>query len=581
MSIPQSIIDEIAERADMIAIIGRYVQLKRAGSRYVANCPFHNERTPSFSVDPDRGFWYCFGCKEGGTVFNFLMKIEGMGFPEAAQKLAAEVGVEIPQESGPSQDTEKKRGYELLERVCALYGKILLADDEGLSGREYLKKRRISKSIAQKFRLGFAPANGRAFWKTLKDAGFSEAEAQRCGILNQRSRELLSGRLIFPICDYRGRVIAMGGRRLVDDNSPKYINFPETKWYSKRHSLYGLNVARAQISKENRCVVTEGYLDVIAMHQVGIGCCVASLGTALTPEQAELLKKYTGQVILAYDGDEAGVNAVVKGNAVLEEAGLQVMTVSFPEGEDPDSLARRGGREAIERVLDNKCGIVKFQMEHLLKRIDVSTPEGKENFIRAIMPFIAKIRNTVRREAYLQELEYYIGDVSLSVLRRSLQRASVKQQAPAYEAGVGLNSVRRWIDLSPEERLLNLCTLHPEWLGELEAVFDIKEIGDGELAEIFGRIAALKDRRAPVKTAELLRPGDPVSLQERIYRLFAVEAPESERDDAEKLALDIADKYRKKRLAVLRPQVLLELKKGTPPDRIPDFEEYKRLLSEQ
>ncbi|MBQ7501212.1 DNA primase [bacterium] len=580
MRIPESTINEIAERADMIAIMSRYLQLRRVGSRYVASCPFHNERTPSFHVDPDRGFWHCFGCKESGNIFSFLMKSEGMGFYEAVQKLAAEVGVELPLEYAPSQDTEKKRGYELLNRVCELYGKILLAGEEGGAGREYLKKRRISRSIAEKFRLGYAPPNGAAFWKTLKEAGFSEAEAQRCGVLNQRSRELLGGRLIFPICDFRGRVIAMGGRRIVEDNSPKYINFPETKWYSKRHHLYGLNVARGQISRENRAIVTEGYLDVIAMHQVGIGCCVATLGTALTPEQADLCKKYTGQVILAYDGDDAGINAVIKGNAVLEEAGLQVMTVSFPEGEDPDSLARKGGREAIEKVLAESCGIVKFEMNHQLNKFDVSTPEGKEGFVKAVMPFIAKIRNPVRREAYLRELEYYVGELSLSALRRSLQKAAPNGQGVSSPAGISLSSARRWIDLSSEERLLSLCSLHPEWAADLQNLLDISLIEDAELAEIFGRIWAMKDRHKPIMTVELFGAEDPMSLQERVYRLFAVEAPESELDDAKKLALDIVDKYRKKRLAILRPQVLLALKKGTPPDQVPNFEEYKRLLSE-
>ncbi len=555
----------------MLSVMSRYLQLKRAGGHYVALCPFHSEKTPSFSVDPDRGFWYCFGCKEGGDVFKFIMKMEGMGFPEAVKKLADEVGVTLQFESGAAQqESERQRGLKLLDRAASYFSQVLLERPEGQAGREYLKKRHISRATAENFRLGYAPGNSEPLLKLLERAGFTVDEAVNCGLLVHGSRGLrglLDGRLIFPICDFQGRVLAMGGRAL-GDGLPKYINFSETFLYSKRRCLYGLNLARGQISREDRAIVVEGYLDVISMHQVGVKCCVASLGTALTAEQAQLLKRYAGQVILAYDGDSAGANAIVKGNAVLEEAGLQVMTVKLPAGEDPDSLARKG-KEAVEAAFANKIGIVQFQIERQLQSIDVSTPEGKEDFLKKLLPFVERIQDPVRRDAYIRELSYYTGfsETKLHWRLRGVGSGAAPVQVP-----------RRQRIYSESEQLLGLCTAHPDWIGELEKIISPDMIEDVELRPLFEKLwKTWSSCKGPIRIDELLEGEGSAQLQERLTEILAHDRFDSTFEDMQKLAEAIRETGLKKRLETLRLQVLQGLNNGTLTTSDDVYVEYTNL----
>ena len=545
------------------------MQLKRAGSRYVALCPFHNEKTPSFSVDPDRGFWYCFGCKQGGDVFKFLMQIEGMGFPEAVQKLADETGVEIKREEGDTQaDTARRRSLELMNRVCEYYSHVLFGLPEGAAGRAYLQKRRISKALAEKFRLGFAPVSSSGFFKVLHDAGFTDEEAETCGVLVRGrfgERELLSGRLIFPICDFQGRVIAMGGRSLGNE-LPKYVNSPETPLYSKRKHLYGLNVARGQISRSDLAIVTEGYFDVISMHQAGFGSCVASLGTALTPEQARLLKRYASQAVLAYDGDNAGANAIIKGNAVLEEAGMQVTAVKFPEGEDPDSLALKG-HEAVQSLLDSRAGIVQFQIDRKLKEIDVSKPEGKETFLKEILPFIERIKDEVRRDAYVRELAYCTGYAENKIYRLLHRPVQRERLAAAVESRM----------LNAEERLLSICSSHPEWIKEIKSVLPADAVSDKQLSPIFLRFwDEFSNRTEPIKIDEAAA-GCAAEVRARLTEIMANDRIPSSVEDAVKLAVSIRDENWKNRLDSLRITVVQAINNGTMQAGDPLYAEYERL----
>ena len=573
MKIPESSINEINNRIEIADVIGRYLQLKRAGSKYVGLCPFHNEKTPSFSVDPDRRFWYCFGCKQGGNVFQFLMKMEGMGFPEAVRKLAEETGVEIKWEAETSkQDTARQRSLQLLDRVCKYYSHILFETQEGALGREYLLQRRISKNIAEKFRLGFAPLNSAPLLRTVHEAGFSDEELLACGIFIKKERgvrELLNGRLIFPIADFQGRVVAMGGR-ILGNGLPKYINSPETEIYSKRCHLYGLNVARGPISRENRAIIVEGYLDVISMHQIGFNYCVASLGTALTVEQAKLLKRYASQVILAYDGDSAGAKAIIKGNDVLEDAGLQVMTAVWPEGEDPDSMAARGS-QAVKDILDKKIGIVKFVIERQLKLIDTTTPEGKENLVKRVLPFIEKIQDPVRRDAYIRELAYYSGFAESKLafyLRR--RRSKLPYQPTAM-------TVQRSRILNTEEKLFSLCTAHPEWLNQVKKIISPSLIEDEYLRHWFEKIWALKARDTSISVTELL--GDEASEADlvKLTEIMAYDRLDSNLEDVVRLASDIKNENLKKTLEKIKYQVFEKMNSGNLSPNDPLYLEYMNL----
>lgn len=573
MKIPESAINEINNRVEIAEVIGRYLQLRRAGSKYVGLCPFHNEKTPSFSVDPDRRFWYCFGCKQGGNIFQFLMKMEGMGFPEAVRKLAEETGVEIKWEAdNVKQDTARQRNLQLLDRVCKYYSHVLFETNEGAPGREYLLQRRISKNVAEKFRLGFAPINSAPLLKAVHEAGFSDEELVHCGIFLQREhgvRELLSGRLIFPITDFQGRVIAMGGR-ILGTGLPKYINSPETEIYSKRCHLYGLNVARGPISRENKAIVVEGYLDVISMHQIGFDCCVASLGTALTTEQAKLLKRYATQVILAYDGDSAGAKAIVKGNDVLEEEGLQVMTAVWPEGEDPDSMAARG-RQAVEKVLNEKMGIVKFVIKRQLKLTDTSTPEGKENLVKLVLPFIEKIQDPVRRDAYVSELAYYSGfaESKLALYLRRRQRQTTFRSS--------FEPTPRPRLLNTEEKLFSLCTRHPEWLEQVKKIISPSLIENEYLRHWFTKLWLWEKTDEPISVTELM--GDEASEEDcaKLTEIMAYDRFDSNFEDVIQLASNIRNENLKKSLDKIKYQMFEKMASGNLAEDDPLYIEYMNL----
>lgn len=573
MRIPESTINEINNRIEIAEVIGRYLQLKRAGSKYIGLCPFHNEKTPSFSIDPERRFWYCFGCKQGGNIFQFLMKMEGMGFPEAVRKLAQEAGVEIKWETDNSvQETARQRGWQLLDRVCKYYSHILLETEEGGAGREYLLQRRIAKNVAEKFRLGFAPTNSAPLLKVVHEAGFSDEELVNCGIFIKRERgirELLSGRLIFPITDFQGRVVAMGGR-ILGAGLPKYINSPETEIYSKRSHLYGLNVARGPISREDKAIVVEGYLDVISLHQIGFDYCVASLGTALTAEQAKLLKRYASQVILAYDGDSAGAKAIIKGNDVLEEAGLQVMTVVWPEGEDPDSMAARG-RSAVEEVLKAKIGIVKFVIERQLKLTDTTTPEGKENLVKLVLPFLEKIQDPVRREAYIRELAYYSGfsEDKLALYLRRRRHKNAYQPLSLSQPGQRL--------LNTEEKLFSLCTVHPEWLEEVKKLITPSLIEDEYLRHYFEKLWLWEKTQGPVTVTELLDEEASADDYAKLTEIMACDRLDSNFEDAIQLASNIRKENLKKSLDKIKYQMFARMADGNLAQDDPLYLEYMSL----
>lgn len=573
MRIPESTINEINNRIEIAEVIGRYLQLKRAGSKYIGLCPFHNEKTPSFSIDPERRFWYCFGCKQGGNIFQFLMKMEGMGFPEAVRKLAQEAGVEIKWETDNSvQETARQRGWQLLDRVCKYYSHILLETEEGGAGREYLLQRRIAKNVAEKFRLGFAPTNSAPLLQVVHEAGFSDEELVNCGIFIKRERgirELLSGRLIFPITDFQGRVVAMGGR-ILGAGLPKYINSPETEIYSKRSHLYGLNVARGPISREDKAIVVEGYLDVISLHQIGFDYCVASLGTALTAEQAKLLKRYASQVILAYDGDSAGAKAIIKGNDVLEEAGLQVMTVVWPEGEDPDSMAARG-RSAVEEVLKAKIGIVKFVIERQLKLTDTTTPEGKENLVKLVLPFLEKIQDPVRREAYIRELAYYSGfsEDKLALYLRRRRHKNAYQPLSLSQPGQRL--------LNTEEKLFSLCTVHPEWLEEVKKLITPSLIEDEYLRHYFEKLWLWEKTQGPVTVTELLDEEASADDYAKLTEIMACDRLDSNFEDAIQLASNIRKENLKKSLDKIKYQMFARMADGNLAQDDPLYLEYMSL----
>ncbi|MCR5661918.1 MAG: DNA primase [bacterium] len=564
--IPENAIEEVLHRINALDIFGRYMQLRRQGSKYVALCPFHNEKTPSLSIDPDKGLWYCFGCKKGGSVFQFVMEMDGLSFFETVSKLADEAGVKIDcSPEAQEADSSRKRGLDLLDRAAKFYNDVLFNQVSGEKGRGYLAERGISRETADKFRLGWAPSAGGSLLQILERAGFSAQEACECGIAMRHDygmRDLLRDRLVFPICDHQGRVIAFGGR-IIGDGQPKYLNSPETAWYSKRRHLYALDVARGAIKRSEKAIITEGYFDAVSMHQAGYGMTIASLGTALTPEQASLLHRYTNNVILAYDADTAGEMAIIKGSEILEDAGMRTSTVIMPSGEDPDSLARRG-EEAVKAIFEKPVGIVNFQIERALKKIDITSPEGKEDFIKEVLPSVERIKDSARQDGYIQVLAYYTGISETKLHWRLRRKGNFSQTA------------KRDRLLTAEEKLLCICVSFPQWRASVKEKISAEMIETKWLKPVFAAIFASVESDEPAVFSELEPYLDSKEQSAKLAEILAREEFEPTPEDVSKLISAVEDKYLRGRLDVLRKEVLPAIEAGKIS---PDSELYREYNS--
>ncbi len=367
----QDKLEELRERANIVEIVGTHVRLKRAGRNYVGLCPFHNEKTPSFSVNAERGFFHCFGCGAGGTVFDFVMRLEGLTFPEAVQSLARRYGVTLPEthEPGGPAPGEREAMYRANEFAAAFFSHVLWKTPAGEAVHGYLKSRAISDETAHVFGLGLAPAQAGVLANALKRRNLLEG-AVKAGLVRSDGgamRELFIGRLMFPIRNAQGRVAAFGGR-VLDERLPKYINSPESPIYSKARNLYGLYEARQALARADRAIVVEGYFDAIAVSQAGFKEVVASLGTSLTVEQLRLLSRYTRNVIASFDGDEAGRKASMRALEVFLGAGLLGRGVFIPTGLDPDTLIQKRGAESFDELLKNSELLVDMFVTEEAKR---------------------------------------------------------------------------------------------------------------------------------------------------------------------------------------------------------------------
>ncbi|MCD5404966.1 MAG: DNA primase [Desulfotomaculum sp.] len=407
--IPEEIIDEVLQKTDIVSVISEYVSLKKRGRYYFGICPFHQESTPSFSVTPDKQIFYCFGCHVGGNVFKFLMLKEGVSFVEAVHLAARRCGVHIPEKqfnSALSRDYQKKqRAYYVLEKAADFFRKCLEADC-GKEARDYLKKRGVNEQAIKLFKIGYAPDNWDKLIKYLtKLYGIGVDEIYDVGLVvksKAKYYDRFRNRIIMPIFDVLDRVVGFGGRAL-GDSLPKYLNTPETKYFNKRHLLYGLNLAKPHIREEGFVFVVEGYMDVIACYQFGIKNVVASLGTALTLEQVKLLMRYTDEIVIAYDADDAGIKAAMRGLDLIQQLGCRVKILSIPDKMDPDEHIRRYGREGWQELLKTAKDLIEFKLEKLTDNTSVSVEE-KVFVLKNIVPNLSAIKNLVELEESIKKV---------------------------------------------------------------------------------------------------------------------------------------------------------------------------------
>lgn len=431
-------INEIRERVDIVDVVGSYLPLKRSGANHTGLCPFHAEKTPSFNVNAPRQIFHCFGCGVGGNVFSFLMKMEGLSFPEAVRRMGERVGIEVEEETLSPAEEKRREELELLGRIngvaAEFYHKILLDDPEGAAGRRYLRERGYDGEIARQFQLGFAPARWDALTKHLAEKGFAAEQVRdRLGLIRAgnegREYDLFRNRLLFPIHDLNGRVAAFGGR-VLDDALPKYINSPESPLYHKGRLLFGLYQAREAMRHRGEGIVVEGYFDQLALVRAGFGQTVATCGTALTAEHARLLKRYCGRLLLLFDQDSAGLKATFRAMDVLLAEGLPAAVISLDAGEDPDSFLRKQGVEVFQQRLAEARPVLEVFMERTLAAAqgDVAATA------RAVEEILARLRllpSEIERSLQLQRLAERTGlDVKLLGSKLPGARSATPPPAP-------------------------------------------------------------------------------------------------------------------------------------------------------
>ncbi len=400
------IIEEVRQNNDVVDIISQYVHLTRKGRNYFGLCPFHNEKSPSFSVSPDRQIFHCFGCGVGGNVYTFLMKIEGITFKESLEQLAERANIQLPTlENGADTAKEelKAKVYKVNEFTAEFYHQNLYKPVAKIA-QEYVKKRKMNKETLEAYKIGYS---GRfdELYRELKAHGFGEKEILESGLVNKNDNgtyiDRYRNRLMFPICDARGKVIAFGGR-VLDDSKPKYINSPENVVYSKGRHLFGLNVAKKDSSK--RLLIVEGYMDVISLHQRGIPNVVGALGTALTEQQGWLLRKTTEQVILGFDADGAGQTAIERSMEILQKMGCDMRVLQIEGAKDPDEFIVKYGEGRFKLAIDNAISLVEFKVKNLKKEINLENTGDKIKFLNEIAKILSKVENTMEREIYIEKI---------------------------------------------------------------------------------------------------------------------------------------------------------------------------------
>lgn len=402
-------VDEVRERCDLVEIVSQYVNLRRSGRTMVGLCPFHNEKTPSFHVNPERQRWKCFGCGEGGDVFTFVQKIDNLTFREALEHLARKVGVEIRRtQQSAKVYTEKDIILRANNVACEFFRSQLRESSRALG---YLERRGLSESAIEKYLIGYAPDSWDGLLNHLIKQRLDPAEAVKAGLLVAREDgkgfyDRFRDRLIFPILDLSERIVGFGGRALGDDPA-KYLNTPETPLFIKSRTLYGLNRARRAISAEDRVIVVEGYMDAITAQEAGFENTVATMGTALTEDHVNIIARFTNNVVLAFDADSAGMAAALRSAPVFERAGLNIRIISMPAGEDPDSLLRSGDRSTFSRLVERALPVADYRVKLVLSKHDLQTDEGKAAALKEAAGILAEVDSIVERERLIRYLARY------------------------------------------------------------------------------------------------------------------------------------------------------------------------------
>ncbi len=494
MRFPQTFIDDLKRQADIVRIVQDYVTLKKTGANWSARCPFHKETKPSFSVNPSKEIFYCFGCQKGGSVFNFIMEIERVTFPEAIKIVAEKSGVPLPKMVDDGRFEERKRESDQvieLNQWALRWWQDQLQNKSARSVREYLTQRGITEETTQTFQLGFAPDSWEALSTHLRQKGATQEQLEKSGLVVKKdeggSYDRFRGRLIFPVFDTQGKPIAFGGRTLDPEGEPKYLNSPETSAYTKGRHLYGLHLTRDEIRRQGFAILVEGYLDLIVPYQFGVRNVVASLGTALTPEQVKLVGRFARKVVVNYDGDRAGVQAAKRAIETILAEDIEVKVLVLPDNADPDDFIRKNGVTEYQQRRGAAQPHIQFVIDQALRDRSLNNPADKAAAVEETLPFVRAVRNRIQKREYF--------DIVMDALRvqRDQRRELEHQVRGASPDPVGIQKViaRRVQPTVAEEKLLGLLLASDELRNIILPRLEPTDYDGLATAEIFRALAAL------------------------------------------------------------------------------------------
>lgn len=474
--LPEDKIAEIKESCSIVDVISDYVSLKKSGANYKGLCPFHVEKTPSFMVNEQKKIFHCFGCGASGNVFNFLMKNEHLTFPDAVREAARKAGISVPVRR-TEERSEQKTGnfselYQINEYAAEYFTDMLIRTREGETGRKYLVKRGIDKEIVQQFKLGFSPNRWDGLLRYLSVKGIPVEEEKRLGLIIPREDkkgfyDRFRNRLIFPITDVQGRLIGFGGRAIGEDE-PKYLNSPDSPVYSKGHHVYGLSQSLPSIRKEDQAIIVEGYFDLLSMYQHGLKNVVATLGTAITPHQIRLLKRYTKNLLVIFDPDESGKKAALRALPLFLEEGISPHVILLPAGFDPDSFVQKDKGEALKDKLKRPLSLLDFFLQYAFTATDPYSVKGKLKIIEEVVPVVSRIKDRVERELYIQKISQRLG-IKEEIIFQKIKTAD-RRGIP--ERTVAIPEVLE--EKKVEKMMVRLMLLYPDLIPQMqkEAIVD-------------------------------------------------------------------------------------------------------------
>ncbi|MDU4558970.1 MAG: DNA primase [Negativicoccus succinicivorans] len=442
MQFSKEFIEQVRAGNPIVDVVGSYVPLTRKQNNYWACCPFHEEKTPSFSVSPDKEFFYCFGCHAGGDVFQFVQKIENISFPESVEKLAQRIGLEIPKtDLSPAErerEEERQRLYEICDLAASYFHNCLTKTRMGAAGIDYFKKRGLSAQTIVDFKLGFAPPQWDRLYRDFRERGYREKDLIKSGLCltkNGKTYDRFRGRCMFPIRDDKGRVVAFGGR-IIEEGEPKYLNSPESPIFHKGDLLFAMERARKEIRKTKQAVLVEGYMDVVGVHNLGVTNVVASLGTAFTQRQAQLLRRICDVAIVAYDMDRAGREATRRAIAIARETGLKLRIATLPDGKDPDEYIKQHGANAWEDVIAMAQNVLDYRLDEIIAAHDATSTDGKNMIVQEFVSEIMQTDNAITIDSYLRRLATRLR-MNENIVRSEAQKIAKAQAKNVYIAPAG------------------------------------------------------------------------------------------------------------------------------------------------